>query len=176
MASDFVVLPCDLVTDLEAQEVAKMWMVDQAGFDADMGRRGRRNTTVREDDGGRRGGFGIWYETKGVDGSVKGQGGPRSLIPCFLTGICAKHQQRQISWRSIRRLKRHPASRPNHQAPLIRFFSISPPRTPSLIPRLHFAEALSGSIQNSSYSRPAAIAESTSSHSGYSSLSTGTQG
>lgn len=98
MAGDFVVLPCDLVTDLEAQEVAKMWMVDQAGFDADMGKRGRRNTTAREDDGGRRGGFGVWYEAKGAEGSVKGQGESHSLIPWFLMCICAKYQQRRISW------------------------------------------------------------------------------
>lgn len=74
MAGDFVVLPCDLITDLEAQQVAKMWMVDQAGFDSDLGGRGKKNTAAREDDGGRRGGFGVWYETNSVEGAAKGQG------------------------------------------------------------------------------------------------------
>lgn len=99
MTGDFVVLPCDLVTDLEAQEVAKMWMVDQAGFNANMGIRCQKNNNMaREDDSGRRGGFGVWYETKGVGGAAKGQGGLHPLVPYFLLSICAKSQQRQISW------------------------------------------------------------------------------
>ncbi|KAL7269445.1 Translation initiation factor eIF-2B subunit gamma [Rhizina undulata] len=69
---DFVVLPCDLVTNLDAQKIAELWIVEQAGFDADMGRRGRRSRRAGEDDGGRRGGVGVWYETKG-EGAVKGQ-------------------------------------------------------------------------------------------------------
>lgn len=73
ITSDFVVLPCDLVTDIEPEEVMRIWMVDQAGFDGDMGNRGRRSSMAGEDDGGRRGGLGVWYETKG-EGAVKGQG------------------------------------------------------------------------------------------------------
>lgn len=70
--SDFAVLPCDLVTNLDAQEVAQLWMVEQAGFDSDMGLRSRKSRKVGDADEGRRGGLGVWYETRG-EGSVKGQ-------------------------------------------------------------------------------------------------------
>lgn len=73
ITGDFVVLPCDLVTNLNPKEMVEMWMADQAGFDANMSNRDR-DLTAREDDGGRRGGLGVWYETKGVEGAVKGQG------------------------------------------------------------------------------------------------------
>lgn len=82
IAGDFVVLPCDLVTDLEAEEVVKMWMIDQAGFDANISRRARKST--REDDGGRRGCLGVWYETKGVEGAIKGQGRLHFFYPLLL--------------------------------------------------------------------------------------------
>lgn len=69
---DFAVLPCDLVTNLDAQEVAQLWMVEQAGFDGDMGQRSRRSQKGGDGDEGRRGGLGVWYETRG-EGAVKGQ-------------------------------------------------------------------------------------------------------
>lgn len=65
-------LPCDLVTNLDAQEVAQLWMVEQAGFDSDMGLRSRKSRKVGDLDEGRRGGLGVWYETRG-EGAVKGQ-------------------------------------------------------------------------------------------------------
>lgn len=70
--TDFAVLPCDLVTNLDAQEVAQLWMVEQAGFDADMGLRSRKSCKAGDADEGRRGGLGVWYETRG-EGAVKGQ-------------------------------------------------------------------------------------------------------
>lgn len=70
--TDFAVLPCDLVTNLDAQEVAQLWMVEQAGFDSDMGLRSRKSRKVGDADEGRRGGLGVWYETRG-EGAVKGQ-------------------------------------------------------------------------------------------------------
>lgn len=47
-------------------------MVEQAGFDSDMGLRSRRSRKVGDADEGRRGGLGVWYETRG-EGAVKGQ-------------------------------------------------------------------------------------------------------
>ncbi|CAZ86116.1 unnamed protein product [Tuber melanosporum] len=68
---DFAVLPCDLVTTMDSQEVMEMWMVEQAGFDSDMGRRPRLSKKAGDADDGRRGGLGIWYETRG-EGATKG--------------------------------------------------------------------------------------------------------
>ncbi|RPA89868.1 hypothetical protein L873DRAFT_1671570 [Choiromyces venosus 120613-1] len=68
---DFAVLPCDLITTMDSQEVMEMWMVEQAGFDSDMGRRPRLSKKAGDADGGRRGGLGIWYETRG-EGATKG--------------------------------------------------------------------------------------------------------
>ncbi|KAL7267943.1 Translation initiation factor eIF-2B subunit gamma [Rhizina undulata] len=70
ITGDFVVLPCDFITNLDPQKVVELWMVEQAGFDADMGWRGMLSKTVAEEDGGRRGGLGVWYETK-IEGAVK---------------------------------------------------------------------------------------------------------
>lgn len=60
------------MTNLDAQEVTQLWMVEQAGFDSDMGMRSRKSRKVGDADEGRRGGLGVWYETRG-EGWVKGQ-------------------------------------------------------------------------------------------------------
>ena len=70
---DFAVLPCDLVTTVDSQKVMEMWMVEQAGFDSDMGRRPRLSKKAGDADDGRRGGLSIWYETRG-EGATKGMG------------------------------------------------------------------------------------------------------
>jgi translation initiation factor eIF-2B subunit gamma len=69
---DIVVLPCDLITDLDPNELVKIWMVENAGFDCDMGKRNIDYANCREDDE-RRGGLGIWYDARG-EGQIKGQG------------------------------------------------------------------------------------------------------
>ncbi|KAI5851059.1 nucleotide-diphospho-sugar transferase [Tricharina praecox] len=70
--SDFAVIPCDLVTNLEGHRLAELWMVLQAGFDADLGRRSRKHRTAGDGEDGRRGGLVVCYDTMG-EGAVKGQ-------------------------------------------------------------------------------------------------------
>jgi translation initiation factor eIF-2B subunit gamma len=70
ITSDFIVLPCDLVCELEGLSLLQEWMVQQAGFggatggiDEDTGRpiaQGSGGENI-----GRRGGLGVWYDTKG---------------------------------------------------------------------------------------------------------------
>lgn len=87
---DFAVLPCDLVTTIDAQEVVEMWMVEQAGFDSDLGRRPRMSEKVGDADDGRRGGLGIWYETRG-EGAYKGMGKAfQQLLPCSQGDLIAE--------------------------------------------------------------------------------------
>jgi translation initiation factor eIF-2B subunit gamma len=70
--SDFAVVPCDLVTNLEGSRLAELWMVAQASFDADLGRRSRKYRTAGDGEDGRRGGLIVCYDTLG-EGAVKGQ-------------------------------------------------------------------------------------------------------
>jgi translation initiation factor eIF-2B subunit gamma len=73
--SDFTVLPCDLVTSLEGHKLAELWMVTQAGFDADLGRRSRKHRSAGDRDAadnGRRGALTVAYDTMG-EGAMKGQ-------------------------------------------------------------------------------------------------------
>jgi len=70
--SDFSVIPCDLVTNLEGHRLAELWMVLQAGFDADLGRRSRRHRAAGDGVDGRRGGLVVCYDAMG-EGAVKGQ-------------------------------------------------------------------------------------------------------
>ncbi|KAI5851437.1 nucleotide-diphospho-sugar transferase [Morchella snyderi] len=71
ITGDIAVLPCDLITDLDPNELVKIWMVENAGFDCDMGKRNVDYANCREDDE-RRGGLGIWYDVRG-EGQIKGQ-------------------------------------------------------------------------------------------------------
>lgn len=65
---DFVVLPCDLVCELEGTALADAWMVEQSGFaGASDGLQENGSKKL-----GRRGGLGVWYQTKG-EGSKKGE-------------------------------------------------------------------------------------------------------
>jgi translation initiation factor eIF-2B subunit gamma len=73
--SDFIVLPCDIVCELDGTALADAWMVEEAGFGAASG--GWKESSaippgVGGEKLGRRGGLGVWYETKG-DGSKKGE-------------------------------------------------------------------------------------------------------
>jgi translation initiation factor eIF-2B subunit gamma len=75
ITSDFVVLPCDLVCELDGLSLLEEWMVQEAGLGGatgglsdgrpiPMGMGGEKS--------GRRGGLGVWYSTKGED-AVKGE-------------------------------------------------------------------------------------------------------
>lgn len=74
ITGDFLLLPCDLVCELPGESLLEVWMIQQGGlgggpFSSDdypgpkMGYGG--------ESGGRRGGLGVWFETKGED-HVKG--------------------------------------------------------------------------------------------------------
>ncbi|KAJ4410149.1 Translation initiation factor eIF-2B subunit gamma [Didymella pomorum] len=73
---DFIVLPCDLVCELDGTALADAWMVEQAGFPgAVAGSQEIGGKTAFGAGGervGRRGGLGVWYQTKG-EGSKKGE-------------------------------------------------------------------------------------------------------
>ena len=67
MKGDFVVLPCDLVCELGGEVLAESWMVRQAGLGGETGPE-KWNHKFRLGFGGerigRRGGLGVWYQTK----------------------------------------------------------------------------------------------------------------
>jgi translation initiation factor eIF-2B subunit gamma len=75
ITGDFIVLPCDLVSELGGDALVESWMIQSAGLGGvasasehasgdDRGYGGVRS--------GRRGGLGVWYETKGIE-TIKGQ-------------------------------------------------------------------------------------------------------
>jgi translation initiation factor eIF-2B subunit gamma len=74
IGGDFVVLPCDLVCELGGDSLLAAWMVNEGGFGgATGGRKGLGQGPlmgVGGERGGRRGGLGVWYNTKG-EGDVK---------------------------------------------------------------------------------------------------------
>jgi translation initiation factor eIF-2B subunit gamma len=72
---DFIVLPCDLVCELGGESLLESWMVKEAGLGGATG--GGREFTgpkmaLGGERGGRRGGLGVWYETKG-ETIIKGE-------------------------------------------------------------------------------------------------------
>lgn len=73
---DFLVLPCDLVCELDGTALADAWMIEQGGFAGASGGLLQNGNKMAFGAGGeklgRRGGLGIWYQTKG-EGSRKGQ-------------------------------------------------------------------------------------------------------
>ncbi|KAF2124835.1 eukaryotic translation initiation factor-like protein subunit eIF2B-gamma [Dothidotthia symphoricarpi CBS 119687] len=73
---DFIVLPCDLVCELEGTALADAWMVEQGGFAGASGGLQENGGKIPYGAGGerlgRRGGLGVWYQTKG-EGSKKGE-------------------------------------------------------------------------------------------------------
>ncbi|MCJ1305568.1 hypothetical protein MMC08_008382 [Hypocenomyce scalaris] len=75
ITGDFLVLPCDLICEVAGESLLEAWMIQEAGLGGaaagtldylgpKMGLGGER--------GGRRGGMGVWFQTKG-EGSVKGE-------------------------------------------------------------------------------------------------------
>jgi translation initiation factor eIF-2B subunit gamma len=65
---DFIVLPCDLVCELGGESLLEAWMVKEAGFGGATGGcdafKGPK-MAIGGEKGGRRGGLGVWYSTKG---------------------------------------------------------------------------------------------------------------
>lgn len=72
---DFVVLPCDLVCELDGTSLMDAWMIEEAGLGAATGglsEAGAIPLGIGGEKLGRRGGLGVWYQTKG-EGSKKGE-------------------------------------------------------------------------------------------------------
>lgn len=73
---DFIVLPCDLVCELDGTALADAWMVEQGGLAGASGGLNGYGSKIASGAGGeklgRRGGLGVWYQTKG-EGSRKGE-------------------------------------------------------------------------------------------------------
>ncbi|KAL6720566.1 Translation initiation factor eIF-2B subunit gamma [Lecanora helva] len=73
ITGDFLILPCDLVCELPGESLLEAWMIQQGslgGSTYDLnGYNGSRGIVGER--GGRRGGLGVWFETKGDD-STKG--------------------------------------------------------------------------------------------------------
>jgi translation initiation factor eIF-2B subunit gamma len=72
---DFIVLPCDIVCELDGTSLVEAWMIEEAGLGAASGGlrdSGKIPLGIGGEKLGRRGGLGVWYQTKG-EGSVKGE-------------------------------------------------------------------------------------------------------
>lgn len=69
--SDFIVLPCDLVCELDGSALLETWMTLEAGL-GDAGGCIEDGIDISKPLGGeksgRRGGLGVWYPTKGLEG------------------------------------------------------------------------------------------------------------
>lgn len=72
---DFIVLPCDLICEIGGESLLESWMIKEAGLGGATG--GGHEFTgpkmaLGGEKGGRRGGLGVWYETKG-ETIIKGE-------------------------------------------------------------------------------------------------------
>src|ERR1700710_3029364 len=75
VTGDFIVLPCDLVCEIGGESLLEAWMIKEAGLGGATG--GDDELTgpkmaLGGERGGRRGGLGVWYETKG-ETIIKGE-------------------------------------------------------------------------------------------------------
>lgn len=76
--SDFVLLPCDLICDIPGESLLEAWMVTEGALGGGTGRDHRNAQELKivgmgGEKGGRRGGLGVWYQTKDREESVKGE-------------------------------------------------------------------------------------------------------
>ncbi|KAK4996726.1 Translation initiation factor eIF-2B subunit gamma [Elasticomyces elasticus] len=75
--SDFILLPCDLICELDGSALLEAWMVLEAGLGSATG--GIADSTLAPlnmggEKSGRRGGLGVWYPVKGLEGiSMQGE-------------------------------------------------------------------------------------------------------
>lgn len=75
VTGDFIVLPCDLVCELGGETLIESWMVKDAGLGGATGgghEFAGSKMVIGGEKGGRRGGLGVWYETKG-ETVIKGE-------------------------------------------------------------------------------------------------------
>ena len=74
ITKDFLVLPCDIVCELPGERLLETWMIQQAGLGgaASVGPDyGGPVMGIGGENGGRRGGLGVWFQTK-AEGHSKG--------------------------------------------------------------------------------------------------------
>ncbi|KAH8701834.1 eukaryotic translation initiation factor subunit eIF2B-gamma [Talaromyces proteolyticus] len=77
--TDFLLLPCDLVCEIPGESILDAWMVTQSALGAgNPTREGRSSHSVISsgpggEQGGRRGGLALYYQTDGREDSVKGE-------------------------------------------------------------------------------------------------------
>ncbi|TKX22818.1 hypothetical protein C1H76_4852 [Elsinoe australis] len=64
ITTDFVVLPCDLVSELDGTEILQTWMTLQGG----LGGASHDRLSLGGEKSGRRGGLGVWYPAKNLEG------------------------------------------------------------------------------------------------------------
>ncbi|PQE09918.1 translation initiation factor eIF-2B subunit gamma protein [Rutstroemia sp. NJR-2017a BVV2] len=70
---DFIVLPCDLVCEIGGESLLESWMVKEGGLGgATGGGHEGPKMALGGERGGRRGGLGVWYETKS-EVKIKGE-------------------------------------------------------------------------------------------------------
>ncbi|MCJ1226865.1 hypothetical protein MMC12_003520 [Toensbergia leucococca] len=75
ITSDFLILPCDLLCEIPGESLLEAWMITQAGLGgatADSIDYNGPKMGLGGEKGGRRGGLGVWFETKTAD-SIKGE-------------------------------------------------------------------------------------------------------
>jgi len=76
--TDFLLLPCDLICEIPGESLLEAWMVSQSSLGGSLTPEGRNahGPVTRGsggEQGGRRGGLGVYYQTKGREESVKGE-------------------------------------------------------------------------------------------------------
>ncbi|KAF2843798.1 eukaryotic translation initiation factor-like protein subunit eIF2B-gamma [Patellaria atrata CBS 101060] len=75
ITGDFIVLPCDLVCELNGALLAETWLINQAAFGGSAAHINDTRILQTSNGGeknGRRGGLGVWFQTK-CETSVKGE-------------------------------------------------------------------------------------------------------
>ncbi|KAJ5167498.1 uncharacterized protein N7482_006279 [Penicillium canariense] len=78
--TDFLLLPCDLVCEIPGESLLEAWMVSQSALGGSStvseGRNAHGPTSSGPggEQGGRRGGLSVYYQTQGREESVKGEG------------------------------------------------------------------------------------------------------
>ncbi|KAJ5712087.1 eukaryotic translation initiation factor subunit eIF2B-gamma [Penicillium malachiteum] len=76
--TDFLLLPCDLLCDIPGESLIEAWMVSQGALGGSTLTEGKNahgpvSSGPGGEQGGRRGGLGVFYQTQGREESVKGE-------------------------------------------------------------------------------------------------------
>ncbi|KAI9741791.1 MAG: hypothetical protein M1834_000177 [Cirrosporium novae-zelandiae] len=74
ITSDFLVLPCDLITTISPTSLLETWLIHCSGLGGATGGSASQpgpKMALGGEKTGRRGGLGVWYPTKDVEGAIK---------------------------------------------------------------------------------------------------------